>query len=125
MTRSSAFGTSRSLRGAAAIFALIGVLSLACTRGVGAQAIGDEAYKVSSAGLDLASRDGAAQMLDRIRRAAVSVCSTQGADPVYATDGYFGCVRRTTAHAVALFDDPRLTALYRGDGDRATLASRH
>lgn len=127
---SSIFSPARSFGGGAAILAAMSVLfAAACganAQGLGVELVGGDTAKVSSADLDMSTRDGPAQLLHRIQMASRDVCADQGYDPVFAMD-YFGCVRRTTADAVARIDDPRITALYRGSGgDRAILvASSH
>jgi UrcA family protein len=103
---------------------LAGVLACAAPAAT-AQSLNGETERVSTAGLDTASADGAQQLLHRIRMASVKVCSDQGDDPVYATGGYFGCVRRTTADAVTRADIPQLTALYRGGNRSVVLAQGH
>jgi hypothetical protein len=100
---------SRHSRGLAAAATLAGVLACAAAPAAVAQSSTGETMRVSTTGAG-----GAQQLLHRIRMASVKVCSGQGSDPVYATGGYFGCVRRTTADAVARADNPQLTALYRG-----------
>jgi UrcA family protein len=102
--------------------ALAVALACAAAPAAIAQSLNEETVQVSTTGLDTASADGARQLLDRIRMASVKVCATQGDDPVYATGGFFGCVRRTTAHAVARADIPQLTALYRGGNGAVVLA---
>jgi UrcA family protein len=88
-----------------------------------AQSPSDETARVSVP--DLSTTAGAQQLLHNIRMASVRVCAGQGSGPVYGTDGYFGCVRRTEADTVARANNPRLTALYRGDADKVVLAKNH
>ena len=102
--------------------ALAGALACAAAPAALAQSLNGETVQVSAAGLDTASAAGARQLLHKIRMASVKVCADQRSDPVYATDGYFGCVRRTTADAVARADIPQLTALYKGGNGAVVLA---
>ena len=121
-------GLGRLLRSLTAGAALVGALACidagsACAQGAVAQAQSQDAVSISEAGLDLSTDAGARQLLGEIRKASVRVCATQGDDPVYATGGYFGCVHRTEADAVARVAAPRLSALYHGGDGSAVLAS--
>jgi UrcA family protein len=102
--------------------ALAGALACAAAPAAFAQSPSGDTVQISTAGLDTTSTNGAQQLLHRIRMASVKVCADQGDDPIYATDGYFGCIRRTTADAVAHADIPQLTALYRGGNGAVVLA---
>jgi hypothetical protein len=106
--------SSRHSHGLAAA-ALAGVLACAMASAAIAQPTAADSTQVSTAG-------GAQQLLHKIRMASVKVCASQGDDPYYATGGYFGCVRRTTADAVARANNPQLTALYRGGHGAVVLA---
>ncbi len=110
-------------RSLTAIAALAGVLVCAAAPAAFAQSLSDETVRISTVNLDLSSQGGVQQLLHRIRLAAVKVCAHQGDDPLSTTGGYFGCVRRTKADAVARVDNPRLTALYRGGAGAVGLAS--
>ncbi len=130
--------SSQAFRPSGRAMALALTLALAslCARGTDAQGSpapsafsddlsapqGPEMLRIASP--DLTSPDGARQLLHKIRMASVAVCAGQGDDPVYPTGGYFGCVRRTTADAVARVGDPRLTALYGARADAQLAASR-
>jgi UrcA family protein len=104
--------------------ALTVVLTSAAAPAATAQSLGREMVRVPTSDLDTATASGAGQLLHRIRMASAKACAEQGSDPVYATGGYFGCVRRTTADAVARADIPRLTALYRGRTDTVLARAR-
>jgi UrcA family protein len=120
MTNTTQYGFRRPFCLTVAV-TLAGVLACAAPTAI-AQPLNGETVQVSTAGLDTNSANGAQQLLQKIRMASVKVCSDQGDDPVYATGGYFGCVRRTTADAVAHADIPQLTALYRGGNGAVVLA---
>ena len=112
---------SRHSRGLAAAATLAGVLACAAAPAAIAQSSTGETVRLSTTGLD-ASGAGVQHLLHKIRMASVKVCASQGDDPYYATGGYFGCVRRTTADAVARAGMPQLTALYRGGHGAVVLA---
>ena len=121
MTYASIRGLRR--RSLTAIAALTGVLACAAAPAAFAQSLSDETVRISTVDLDLLSPGGAQRLLHRIRLASVRVCAHQDDDPVYPTGGYFGCVRRTEADAVARVDNPRLAALYRGGAGAVSLVS--
>ena len=68
--------------------------------------------RVSLAGVDLGSDDGAKVALQRIRSAARRVCSEDpGARNVDLTHPYVDCLNATVDHAVDVLASPRVTAL--------------
>jgi UrcA family protein len=111
--------THSAFRGLAVAAVLAAGLAGAAPHIAFAQSPTDETVQVSA---DVSTEAGVQQLLHRIRMASVKVCADQGSGPVYGTDGYFGCVRRTTADAVARADNPRLTALYKGEAGAVVLA---
>jgi len=78
--------------------------------------------KVSLAGVDLGSEEGAKAVLQRIRNAARQVCSE---DPnirdLDLTHPYVDCLNATVDHAVGVLDNPRVTALNAAHGKARTL----
>ena len=108
-------------RGLTVAVALAAVLACAAAPAAIAQSSTGETVRLSTTGLD-ASGAGVQHLLHKIRMASVKVCASQGDDPYYATGGYFGCVRRTTADAVARAGMPQLTALYWGGHGAVVLA---
>lgn len=78
--------------------------------------------KVSLAGVDLGSDDGAKVALQRIQRAARRVCSE---DPnirdLDLTSPYVTCLKATVDHAVGVLDSPRVTALNAAHGKAPTV----
>jgi UrcA family protein len=81
----------------------------------------EHATKVSLAGVDLGSEDGAKVVLQRIRNAARRVCSE---DPnirdLDLTYPYVACLNATVDHAVGVLDNPRVTALNATHGKAST-----
>ena len=80
--------------------------------------------KVSLAGVDLGSDEGAKVALQRIRGAARRVCSE---DPntrdLDLTHPYVDCLNATVDHAVGVLDNPRVTALNAARGERPTVGA--
>ena len=78
--------------------------------------------KVSLAGVDLGSDEGAKVALQRIRSAARQVCSedpsTRDLDLTYP---YVPCLNATVDHAVGVLDSPRVTALNAAHGKPPTV----
>ena len=78
--------------------------------------------KVSLAGVDLGSDQGAKVALQRIQRAARRVCSE---DPstrdVDLTSPYVTCLQATVDHAVSVLGSPRVTALNAARHGRSTV----
>ena len=109
--------------GLTAAAALAGVLACSAVPAASAQSVTGETVRVSISDLDMANASGVRQLLHRIRKASVKVCTDQDDDPLYRTEGgYFGCINRTTAVAIARADIPQLTALYQGRRAAVVLA---
>ena len=71
--------------------------------------------RVPVADLNLASQQGAAVALRRIRRAAGSICGGQpAAAELKRLALYDSCMRSTVSKAVASLDNPLVTAQYAG-----------
>lgn len=70
---------------------------------------------VNAAGLDLATTDGAAAMLERVRDAAERGCKEDSRWDRYSTD-FRRCRTETIAAVVAKLDAPLVTALHRDGG---------
>ena len=110
--------TINKLAVAASILAILGF-----TSGVRAAATPDShRVKVSLAGLDLGSDEGAKAALQRIWSAARRVCSE---DPnirdLDLTHPYVDCLNATVDHAIGVLDSPRVTALNAAHGKPPTL----
>jgi len=82
--------------------------------------------RVSVADLNLASQQGAAVALRRIRRAAGSICGEQpAAVDLKRRALYDSCMRSTVGKVVASLDNPLVTAQYSGRASTAPeVASR-
>ena len=82
--------------------------------------------RVSVADLNLASAPGASVALQRVRRAAATICGdAPSAKELGRTMLYSACLRSTVGHAVASLGDPVVTAAYEGRSARSPqVASR-
>jgi len=82
--------------------------------------------RVSVADLNLASKPGASVALQRIRRAATSICGDEPrVNDLSRMALYDACLRSTVGRAVASLDNPLVTALYGGRAMRSSgIASR-
>jgi UrcA family protein len=78
--------------------------------------------KVNTKGLDLSTQTGAHGMLQRIHRAASTVCQDDQDDPIFRQGGYMSCVNDATDRAVAQLNSPTVTALNGGKSSTATMA---
>lgn len=79
-----------------------------------AEPISSRSVAVSTAGLDVASATGAAELLQRIRNAAEHGCRLEPNWDRWSKD-YDRCRTATLKAAVEKVDTPLLTELYRGE----------
>ena len=78
--------------------------------------------KVSLAGVDLESDQGAKVALKRIQGAARRLCSEDpSARSLDLTEPYVTCLKATVDHAVSVLDSPRVTALNAAHQGRSTV----
>ena len=83
------------------------------------------ATAIRYADLNLATPAGAAAMLQRIRRAAVDVCTTspgQNGTDIYAIEGFEACYAQTVQRAVLKLNAPLVTAAFRPKAGNQTMA---
>lgn len=79
--------------------------------------------RVSYAGLDIHSRDGARLLLGRLEQAAEAVCGTEPTPlDIEGTHAYHACRDTALKNAVAAVGSPELAALYDGRPDMKRIA---
>lgn len=89
---------------------IIASLAIASLAGA-AQAQDTRTVKVSVAGIDAHSQDGALVMLHRIRFAAAAICGPAPSNGMDRHDQYDPCVRGVTQRTVASLNNPYLRVL--------------
>jgi UrcA family protein len=87
-----------------------------------AEPVSSRQVAVSTNGINLATADGAAEMLQRVRDAAERGCEL---DPTWdrLSKDFDRCRADTVAAAVAKIDAPLVTALHRGDSIATQVAA--
>ena len=97
--------------------ALFAVLAFAATAQAAAAEPADTvAVKVKMGDLNLASPEGAQQMMNRIHAAARSVCQDLDSDPISRVTRYDACMGRIIGDAVAKLNSPLVSAAMQNDG---------
>ncbi|HEY2750993.1 UrcA family protein [Phenylobacterium sp.] len=88
-------------------------LLLAAASTAEAQVSDVQSAKVSVAGIDTNSDEGATIVLRRIRNAAGEVCGGEPSRPLDRQEKFKPCVQEVTQHAVSKLSNPHLTAALR------------